>query len=152
MARRGGDIVKLKKRISALQKGFTLIELLVVIGIIAILVAVVAVAVNPGRQFAQARDTERQVEIRALVDAVYEYASENNGNIPTAITATPTNVGTNTGLVNLSATLVPNYLPEIPADPNGGAQTNTLYVIFRDGNRVVASAAGEITPNITLKR
>ena len=144
--------MKLNKKISAPQRGFTLIELLVVIGIIAILVAVVAVAVNPGRQFAQARDTERQVEIRAIIDAVYENASENNGNIPTVITTTPTNIGTNTGLVDLTADLVPNFLPEIPTDPTGGAATDTKYVIFREGNRVVASASGEVTPNITLKR
>lgn len=134
------------------DRGFTLIELLVVIGIIAILVAVVAVAVNPGRQFAQARDTERSVEIRAILDSVYEYASENNGNIPADITTTPTNIGTGVGNVDLTQELVSNYLPEIPVDPSGGTQANTLYRIFREGNRVVASASGEITPNITIKR
>jgi prepilin-type N-terminal cleavage/methylation domain-containing protein len=64
------------------NKGFTLIELLVVIGIIAILTAAVTIAVNPGRQFAQARDTQRRADISALVNGVYHYATDNNGNLP----------------------------------------------------------------------
>lgn len=143
--------MKLKKNITALQKGFTLIELLVVIGIIAILTAVVAIAVNPGRQFANARDTERRSEIRELLSAIYQYAAQNNGNLPTAITTAPTNIGTNTGLVNLEPALMPNYLSAMPTDPDSAASRgNTLYVIFRDGNHVTASASGEITTNITL--
>ena len=128
-----------------------MIELLVVIGIIAILTAVVAIAVNPGRQFANARDTERRSEIRELLSAIYQFAAQNNGNLPTAITTVPTNIGTDTGLVNLETELSPDYLDEIPMDPDSTASRgNTLYVLFRNGNRVTASASGEITTNITL--
>ncbi|MEK7166689.1 MAG: type II secretion system protein, partial [Patescibacteria group bacterium] len=75
------------------NKGFTLIELLVVIGIIGILSTVVLVAVNPGRQFANARDTQRRSDLYSITNAIYQYATENNGNIPTDITTSPTRMG-----------------------------------------------------------
>ena len=146
--------MKLKKNVAALvpqsgTKGFTLIELLVVMGIIAILVAVVAIAVNPGRQFSNARDTTRRSHLRELLSAIYQYAAQNNGNVPAVITSTPTAIGTNAGLFDLESALIPNYLDELPTDPSNGTRGNTLYVIFRNGNRLTASATGEIAPNIT---
>jgi type IV pilus assembly protein PilA len=65
-----------------IRKGFTLIELLVVIGIIGILAAVVLVAVNPGRQFAQARDTQRRSDLLTITNAIYQFAAEHEGNLP----------------------------------------------------------------------
>lgn len=129
------------------QKGFTLIELLVVIGIIGILAAVVLVAVNPGRQFAAARDTQRRSDLYGITNAIYQFAVENNGNIPTAVTVSPTHLGTGGGMINLSTVLVPTYVGAIPKDPSSGTDTDTQYIIFRTGTgRVVASASSELNP------
>lgn len=144
---------KSQRLTAALQKGFTLIELLVVIGIIGILAAVVIVAVNPARQFASARDTQRRADLYSITNAVYQYATENNGNLPASITTTPTSIGT--GGVDLSADLVPTYIAQIPYDPSTGSAADTQYTIFLDGNgRIIASASSELEPgeDITVTR
>jgi prepilin-type N-terminal cleavage/methylation domain-containing protein len=142
--------MKLKNR-----QGFTLIELLVVIGILGILMAIVLVAVNPARQFASARDTQRRADLYGITNAVYQYATENNGNLPTVLTTSPNHIGNAGGLVNFSTILSPTYIAAIPKDPSTGTDADTQYTIYRDVNgRVVASASSELNPgtNITVIR
>ncbi len=67
------------------QKAFTLLEILLVIAAIGILAAIVIVAINPQRQLAQVRDTERQSNINALAKALDQYLID-EGQYPTGIT------------------------------------------------------------------
>lgn len=148
------------------NKGFTLIELLVVIGIIGILSTVLVVAINPVRQFAKARDTQRETDLIAIMSAVYQYSSEHSGalpdtdgnsatsNFPTTLTC----IGNASPCFNLGAagvtgdTLVPVYMAQIPTDPRTGTAANTGYFIMVDANdRITASASGE-TKTISITR
>ena len=110
------------------KKGFTLIELLIVIGIIAILAAGVIVAINPGRQFAQARDATRRSHINTLNKALLSYQVSNQGNLsglslptePTEICNTNLTSPTCTDLVDLSDLVAEGHLNQLPVDPQGG--------------------------------
>jgi prepilin-type N-terminal cleavage/methylation domain-containing protein len=143
------------------RKGFTLIELLVVIGILAVLLAIVLVAINPARQFGQANNTKRRSDIQAILNAVGAYAADNHGALPAAITAVDGTISKAARDVCLS--LVPNYISALPADPNtnnGAAVTDcasnyvTGYNVVHDANnRVTVSAPGaENTETISITR
>jgi len=130
------------------KAGFTLIEILLVMGIIAILAAVVIVAINPARQFAQARNSQRTSNVFAILNAVSQNISDNQGVFTCAAGSIP-NTATvikSTGGYNIADCLTPTYLPSIPFDPNAAgahfvssADYDTGYTIMQD------SVTGRIT-------
>ncbi|MFC1726999.1 type II secretion system protein [Patescibacteria group bacterium] len=134
------------------NKGFTLIELLVVIGVIAILAAIVLVAVNPARNFAQARNTQRRNDIYQTLNACHQFAVSNDGNFPAAITSSATDIGS--GGLNLATDLVPAYIPAVPFDPADGDAASTDYVLFQeaDGRLTASASSAELGETITITR
>lgn len=147
------------------KQGFTLIEVLIAIGLVAILAGIVVIAVNPARQFALGRDTQRRSDVNAILNAIYQYATDNNGTLPASITAlavdTPTEIcksppSTCTGLVDLHTTLVGSnqtYLISIPNDPSGSDANSTEYTISRNtNNRITVAAPFDETSTISVTR
>src|SRR3990167_10115705 len=98
------------------QKGFTLVELLVVIGILATLLAITLIAINPARQFAQANNTQRSSNVNAILNAIHQYAADNKGALPAGITTTAQNIS-DTG-ANICADLITQYMAALPQDPD----------------------------------
>jgi len=155
------------------RRGFTLIELLLVIGIIAILASIVIIAINPTKQLGQARDAQRRSDVNTILNAVYQYSIDNNGNLPgnlgTIAVDTDLNIcqrGGTSGVdavacaaisgVSLSA-LTGSYLVSIPNDPSLTAATATgltRYTIRRDANgRITVKAPrAEQTTAISVTR
>lgn len=110
-----------RNNINKVQKGFTLIELLVVIGILAVLLAITLIAINPARQFAQANNTKRSSDVNAILNAVHQYAVDNNGTMPATIPTTATAISN--ALTNFCTNLIPAYIAALPSDPTAGTGT-----------------------------
>lgn len=127
--------------------GFTLIEILVVIGIIAVLAAIVIVAINPAKQFAQARNTQRTSNVTSILNAVGQRMADNKGvfegtfdgvlyncdELPTVATAITSANGTAAlsdpaaGSGNLGC-LVPTYISDLPVEPIAGGTQYTIQL------------------------
>ncbi len=148
---------------SKLNKGFTLIELLVVIGILAILLAITLIAINPARQFAQANDTQRKSDVNAILNAIDQFAADNSGALPgddpvpanSQITTTPQVISTAGS--NLCAFLVTQYIAALPGDPTTGTGTpvsdctqtyDTGYTVVKSATdeRITVAGTGQIDP------
>ena len=147
-----------------LNKGFTLIELLVVIGILAVLLAITLIAINPARQFSQANDTKRRSDVNAILNAVNQFAADNQGTLPGGIDGTVKTITDGVGGADICDDLVPQYLAALPVDPLTGGGTpvsdctaayNTNYTITRsatDNRLTVDAPAAEIAPDISVTR
>lgn len=132
-----------------LKKGFTLIELLVVIGILAILLAITLIAINPARQFGQANNTRRRSDVLQILNAIHQYVAENKGQLPPALKAlaadTITPVGSGATDLNICADLMPNYIPALPTEPSLATAAITNCTTYTTGYSVTKDAQNRIT-------
>lgn len=151
--------------------GFTLIEILIVIGLIAILATVVLVALNPARQFAQARDSQRVSNVNAILNAIGQRIADNKGVFETGCSAGPISTTTvqymrpgGGGNYDIAPCLVPTYMSAMPFDPKGSGCTGsytststyeTCYTVRSDaasGRITVDAPYAEITTPISVTR
>jgi type IV pilus assembly protein PilA len=138
------------------NQGFTLLEILLAVAALVILASIVILAINPGKQLADTRNAQRSADVNTIINAVYQYAIDNDGVLPAAIseetaaTATTTDNCLETSVasgcsINLATDLVPDYLVEIPSDPRATVDLN--YMIYKDtvnGDRIVVSVPVEL--------
>lgn len=114
---------------------------------------------------AQQRDTQRNADVNALLNAIDQYAASNGSNLPSEIVSLPVNTPVALDTTNfhfLCSQLVPAYLPTIPVDPtinNGIAISScsgswtTGYEISRDASsNVTVSAPYAETEDIDVSR
>src|SRR5260221_8083090 len=124
--------VNTKNIIKKSEQGFTLIELLVVIGILAILMGIVLIAINPAAQFAQANNTDRTNAVGQILNAIGQYEADHKGVQPAVIPvsgSTPAVIadakeiangaGAPAGRGDVCTPLVTTsqYIPSFPEDP-----------------------------------
>src|SRR3990172_4874913 len=141
------------------SQGFTLLEILLVVAAIGILAGIVIVAVNPAKQLGQTKNAQRKSDVNTILNAVYQYTLDNNGNLPPTITSTSTEIcntgGTCTGLIDLSVlTTDEEYLVAIPRDPSAATVDGSGYYVHQSANgRITVSATNaELEEIISVTR
>ncbi len=140
------------------NRGFTLIEILVVIGLIAVLAAVVIIAINPARQFAQGRNSQRTSNVNSILNGIGQNLADNKGIFTCSGAAHTIPVAATTisaAAEDLRPCIVPAYMPELPVDPSNGTPWdgttyNTQYTVARDATtqRITVCAPGGVEPAI----
>lgn len=140
---------KNKKQINK-KKGFTLIEILVVIGIIGILATVVLVAVNPSRQFKQARDSQRVANVNTILNAMGQNIADHEGNF--FCDGAIRNLAVSAYLIrsgdasfDIADCLVPDYLPKLPYDPKSETAHYTNEDDYDTGYQLRVGEDGRLT-------
>lgn len=143
------------------KDGFTLLEILLVVAAIAILAGIIIIAINPAKQLGDTRNAQRYSDVNAIVNAVYQYAIDNNGTIPAAISTASTEIckigaANCANLIDLSfLTANQKYLTALPKDPNGTCNVNGIcYKIMKseDGRITVSAPNAENNKTISATK
>jgi len=141
--------VNTKNIIKKSERGFTLIELLVVIGILAILMGIVLIAINPAAQFAQANNTSRTNSVSQILNAIGQYEADNHGQLPAGLTvnmAAPLEIQNGAANADICAAIMPAYIASLPEDPAVANGANiTSCTTYDTGFKAQVDANGRVT-------
>lgn len=141
---------KIKTAIVNWRNGLSVKKIIVILVIVLILAAAIVAAIDPRKQFAKIRNSERRNDVNLILNAVYQYTVDNGGELPATITENATEIcrsNTDCGeLANLSEIVLKKkntaYLRSMPVDPSNKSPQGTGYRIKKVGNRVSVSAPG----------
>lgn len=104
------------------RRGLTLIELLIAMALVVITAGIGLLALNPAGQLAASRNTQRQLELQGIMNAVRQNIADTttgsfsctSGPLPTG---TAEIMASASGSYDIAPCLVPEYLQTMPFDP-----------------------------------
>lgn len=155
------------------QRGFTLVELLVTIGVVAILMSIVLVALNPEKQFRSAREAKRMADVSVILNATYQYITDHKTEetIPKDNISRYIAAGTYRGKwdlapepvqtpnINLCELLTPQYSANLPSDPSletevmdcNNYDSGYMITVNPSGRVIVSAPYSEIQPIVLVR-
>lgn len=152
---------------SLFKEKYTIFEIFLGVCIVCVLVGVVVFVLNPDAHTAQRRNAQRNADVNIILEALYQYAIDNDGNFPITIDETYDSVQivgsevsqntsqcgiqTTSSVIDLSSDLVPMYLASIPEDPSHGSRENTYYYVNRDKQGRLEVGACEPEAGVIIK-
>lgn len=142
---------KKMKRFSA-RRGLTLIEILIAMALVVITAGIGLLALNPAGQLAASRNTQRQLELQGVMNAVRQNIADQttgvfscaSGLLPTS---TPKIMASASGSYNIAPCLVPTYLETMPFDPDASSAYYTSNTSYNTGYNIVYNVS---TTQITV--
>ncbi len=107
------------------RRGLSLIEILIATALVVLTAGIGLLALNPVGQLAAARNTERNLDLEGILNAVRgNIADTTTGVFSCASGSLPTTTKTMSsasGSYNIAPCLVPNYLQTLPFDPSASS-------------------------------
>lgn len=142
------------------RRGISLLEIIIATTIIVIITAVGIAISNPAGQLASSRNTERQLHLQALMNAIRQNIADSVGGTFTCASGSlPTSskkMAVGAGNYNIGPCLVPNYLTTLPFDPSASGAHYVSVTDYDTGYNIVqATSTNVITltaPSAELKK
>ena len=142
--------MKMNKKSYLRRSALSLFEILIALAIGAIVLGTVFVAMNPGKQLAQARDSQRKSHVNVILNAIRENMADNRTGFVCATgalpTGTPKKMANGAGNYDIASCIVPNYLYAMPFDPSTSTAHYVSNTDYDSGYTVVqTTSTGQIT-------
>lgn len=129
-----------------IKSGFTLLEILLVVAAIGILAGIVIFAINPAKQLGDTRNAQRKVDVNTIINALYQYSIDHNGEFPVDLPNESTEICNNRvgvcgDMVDLiELTTDGKYLLLIPIDPQSNGSNSGYFISVDPFNHISIEA------------
>lgn len=139
---------QLKNIFLSWKEGLTKTKITLLVVVIMLIASGIIWAINPQKQFAKLRNSQRRGDVNLIINAVYQYTVDNGGQLPAEIGEQPKEIcrkGADcSGLIDLSKVVQKKkntaYLSSLPVDPGVGKTNGTGYEIKKVKDRVTILA------------
>ena len=141
------------------QGGFLLLELIPTLTIVAFMLTIVILAINPFKQFEKIRNTNRKNAVSQIADAIVEHSRDKGRSLILSIPREPSPgieicgdiaIGSCTSLLDIRE-LLGTYLDEIPIDPRSvdsdRYNEHSRYFIVRTASEHIEISAPDTEPD-----
>ena len=147
-------------------KGFSSVEMGITVILIIAVMSIIVLYFNPTKKIAQKRNDQRTEDVTKVLNALSQYASDNNGTLPDGIPVSnecnrseyemcKTNGSDCTNLVELEGfSNNQKYINSLPVDPRNDSANGTGYNIVQNesGRITVCAPSAELGQSVSASK